>query len=177
MELFGNSHPVEIEIGCGKGAFLVESALANPDIDFLGIERQLRWVRRVEERLARRRIANARVLCADAALVVERFVPSESVRAYHLYFPDPWWKKRHHKRRLVQGGFPAALYRTLERGGRLHLATDVEERFAAMIEELAGLPFAVTIGSLPAGRPATNFERKYRAEGRPIWSATLEKRG
>ena len=117
------------------------------------------------------------MLCADAALVIACFVRDDSVRAYHLYFPDPWWKRRHHKRRLVRSDFAAELLRTLEPGGVLHLATDVRNRFDAMLDELARAPFVVRSepDPTPAGRPLTNFERKYRKEGRALHYATATK--
>src|SRR6266498_2403012 len=98
----------------------------------LAIENQPRWSRWIGERLARSPQSNVRVVCADASLVVSHFVRDDSVQAYHLYFPDPWWKRRHHKRRLVQSDLAAHLFRTLEAGGVLHLATDVAERFEEM---------------------------------------------
>ncbi len=174
-EFFGNERAIEVEIGCGKGAFLLAHAAVHREINFLGLDVQARWVRRVEERLAKRPLENLRVVCADAALIVGRFVHDESVRAYHLYFPDPWWKRRHEKRRLVQPAFVASLFRTLERGGRLHLATDVAPRFEAMLEELSELPFEITLERDRGGRPPTNYERKYAAEGRKLCYATLRK--
>ncbi|HUE37908.1 MAG TPA: tRNA (guanosine(46)-N7)-methyltransferase TrmB [Candidatus Binatia bacterium] len=176
-ELFGNEHAVEIEIGCGKGAFLVEYARRNPRHNLFGLENQPRWVRWIEARLARAPLANTRVLCADAALVTSRFVRDASVEAYHVYFPDPWWKRRHHKRRLVSTDLGAQLFRTLRRGGVLHLATDVAERFDEMGEALCAAPFVVAREPepTPAGRPLTNFERKYRREGRALYYATFTK--
>ncbi len=174
-EFFGSERAVEIEIGCGKGAFLVAHAAAHRETNFLGLEVQARWVRRVEERLAKRPLENLRIVCADAALVVGRFVQDESVRAYHLYFPDPWWKRRHEKRRLVQPDFAASLFRTLERGGRLFLATDVAPRFDAMLRELSRLSFEINIEGDRGGRTPTNYERKYTAEGRKLCYATLRK--
>jgi len=176
-ELFGADRAVEIEIGCGKGAFLLDYARAHPEINLLGMENQPRWARWIERRLERTPLANARVLCVDAALVVTHFVRDASVRAYHVYFPDPWWKRRHHKRRLVSGAFAAALFRTLEPRGIVHLATDVAARFASMREEFAALPFERREFPTPTpeGRPLTNFERKYRAEGRPLYYATFTK--
>src|SRR5260221_2965264 len=158
-ELFGIDRAVEIEIGCGKGVFLLEYARAHPEINLLGMENQPRWVRWIEQRLERAPLANARVVCVDAALVVTRFVRAASVRAYHVYFPDPWWKRRHHKRRLVSGELAAGFFRTLEPRSGLHLATDVESRFAAMREELAAVPFESQVfpTPTPAGRPLTNF--------------------
>jgi tRNA (guanine-N7-)-methyltransferase len=176
-ELFGAARPVEIEIGCGKGAFLVAYAADHPDRSVLGIENQPRWTRWIATRLEKAPRANARIVCADAALVVGRFVPNDSVRAFHLYFPDPWWKRRHDKRRLVRADLAGHLYRALEPAGILHLATDVADRFEAMVAELSTVPFAVSIESAPtpSGRPLTNFERKYRAEGRAIHYATFTK--
>jgi tRNA (guanine-N7-)-methyltransferase len=174
---FGRAAPVEVEIGCGKGAFLLEYARANPSRNLLGIENQPRWARWIARRLARMPVSNVRLLCADAALVVAHFVRDDSVLAYHLYFPDPWWKRRHHKRRLLRSHFAVELLRTLEPGGTLHLGTDVRERFEAMLAELARAPFSIRIetGPTPAGRPLTNFERKYRAEGRLLHYATATK--
>ena len=176
-ELFGNARAVDVEIGSGKGSFLLSHARLHPERNLLGIENQPRWARWIADRLARASLPNARVLCADASLVVARFVRDESVSAYHLYVPDPWWKRSHHKRRLVQSDFAGELFRTLEPGGVLHLATDVEARFAAMVDELATLPFAVARSDepTPAGRPLTNFERKYRLEGRSLYYATFTK--
>jgi tRNA (guanine-N7-)-methyltransferase len=176
-ELFGNERFVEIEIGCGKGAFLLAYAAEHPEINLLGIENQPRWVSWIEERMRAEAQTNARVLCADASLIISRFVPDDSVHAYHLYFPDPWWKRRHHKRRIVQASLAAEIHRTLEPGGILHLATDVADRFAAMNKALARAPFetATHDAPTPVGRPLTNFESKYRAAGRPLHYATLRK--
>lgn len=176
-ELFGNRHPVEIEIGSGKGAFLLAYARQHPELNLLAIENQPRWARWIGDRLSRTPLSNVRVLSADASAVLALFVRDESVRAYHLYFPDPWWKRRHHKRRLVQSAFAFDLFRTLERGGVVYLATDVGERFAAMVGELARLPFVVnqTTEPTPAERPLTNFERKYRQHGRRLYYATFTK--
>jgi tRNA (guanine-N7-)-methyltransferase len=174
---FGRAAPVEVEIGCGKGAFLLEYARTHPQYNLLGIENQPRWSRWIAERLARSPLSNVRLLCANAALVIARFVRDDSVHAYHLYFPDPWWKRRHHKRRLVRSDFAMELLRTLEPGGTLHVATDVSERFDAMLAELTRAPFMTRIetGPTPAGRPFTNFERKYRAEGRLLHYVTATK--
>ena len=176
-KLFGNLRPVEIEIGSGKGAFLLAYAEHHVELNLLGIENQPRWVRWIEQRLERAPHSNARVLCADAGLVVSTFIRDSTVRAYHLYFPDPWWKRRHHRRRLVHAEFAAHLFRTLEPSGVLHLATDVADRFEAMKDDLSRSAFAIEAAAepTPRGRPLTNFERKYRAEGRPLYYATFTK--
>lgn len=176
--LFGRRAPVEVEIGSGKGAFLVDYAAAHPRIDVVGIEIQRRWVRHVEARLARRPLPNVRIVCADAGLVFAAFIPDASVAAVHVYFPDPWWKRRHRKRRVVRATLAADIHRALAPGGSLHLATDVEERFEDMLAELGSMPFEVSriAESDRAARPLTNFERKYRREGRRVYAAVLRKR-
>ena len=176
-DLFGERQPVEIEIGSGKGAFLLAYGAQHPERNVLGIENQPRWVRWIERRMERAPQTNVRILCADAALVIAIFVMDASIHAYHLYFPDPWWKRRHRRRRLVRGDLAIHLFRTLEPGGVLHLGTDVLDRFEAMQRELSTVPFVVESSGepTPIGRPPTNFERKYRAEGRPLYYATLTK--
>jgi tRNA (guanine-N7-)-methyltransferase len=174
-DLFAERRPVEIEIGSGKGSFLLAYGAQHPERNVLGIENQPRWVRWVERRMERAPRANVRILCADAALVIQNFLVDASIHAYHLYFPDPWWKRRHQGRRLVRAELATHLFRTLEPGGMLHLATDVADRFEAMQEELSSAPFVVESSRepTPIGRPLTNFERKYRAEGRLLYYAVL----
>ncbi|MDP6054584.1 MAG: tRNA (guanosine(46)-N7)-methyltransferase TrmB, partial [Candidatus Latescibacteria bacterium] len=115
-ELFGNMNPVEIEIGCGKGRFIINSAMKYPDINYVGIERALRYFRFMKERSAKRNLTNIRVLQDDAGYFIERFVPDHSVTACHIYFPDPWPKKRHRKRRLFKQDFLRHIERTLISG-------------------------------------------------------------
>src|SRR5580693_3124478 len=130
--LFGNDRPIELEIGSGKGLFLVNSALANPSHNFLGIELSRKYARLCAERLAQREVSNAKVWRGDARLVLTRHVPDLSLRAVHVYFPDPWWKKRHKKRRVFSEPFLAHIERALEPAGELWLASDVEEYFGVM---------------------------------------------
>jgi tRNA (guanine-N7-)-methyltransferase len=174
-ELYGNAHPVEIEIGSGKGAFLLAAAAERPEVNFVGVEVQPRWVRWMHTRLAANPLPNVRVVRGDALVLLRHFVPAASVRALHVYFPDPWWKRRHQKRRVVTPELATLAWRALERGGVLHLATDVRERFDAMLADLTREPFAVEIGEDGTRHVPTNFERKYRRQGRPISRATLRK--
>jgi len=104
-QLFSNSHPVEIEIGCGRGMFIIKSALENPEINFLGIEKSARFFRMFKERVVKSGAHNIRIMRTEAAYLMKKFVPANSVKAVHVYFPDPWPKKRHRKRRLVNGSF------------------------------------------------------------------------
>ena len=175
-ELFDDDRPVEIEIGSGKGAFLIAAARAHPERNFLGIEIQGRWVRHIADRLTRAPLANVRAFRGDGALIVRHFVRDESVAAYHVYFPDPWWKRRHAKRRVLTPALAGEMHRTLVAGGKVFLATDVADRFEWMLEAFAAHPFAIERhATRAAGWPETNFETKYRREGRPLYYATAVK--
>src|SRR5262245_51157111 len=105
--LFGNHNPVEIEVGMGKGLFLLTSATGRPDTNFFGIEIVRKYQLYATTRFAIRKLPNIKTVCADARWVFRRFVRPGSVEAVHVYFPDPWWKARHKKRRVFTGGFAA----------------------------------------------------------------------
>ena len=174
-EVFGNDHPVEVEIGSGKGLFLTNAATANPGHNFFGIEMARKYARKAAERVAKRALANVRVLPGDALLFMARYVPPASLRAAHVYFPDPWWKARHKKRRVFAEPLVLDLERTLQPGGDLHVVTDVEEYFGVIRALMATHPrFEVQPDPVPHAPEnehdyLTNFERKYRIEGRPIY--------
>lgn len=171
--LFDNEKPVEVEIGCGKGRFLINSAMAYPEINYIGIERALRYFRIMKERVVRRELANVRLLRDDAVYFVERFIPDGAVSAYHIYFPDPWPKKRHRKRRLFNTRFLEEIERTLAAGGTLDFATDYVEYFEEIQALLEASDRLDVLGEIPErvrelGHDLTNFETKYTAEGRAI---------
>jgi len=179
-ELYGNMNPVEIEIGCGKGRFIINSAMKYPDINYVGIERALRYFRFVKERSAKRNLTNIRVLQDDAGYFIERFVPDHSVTAYHIYFPDPWPKKRHRKRRLFKQDFLGHIERTLISGGTVDIATDYVEYYEEMIALIEASDVLNKMEDIPErvkslGEIRTNFETKYVAEGRPIYRKGYEK--
>jgi tRNA (guanine-N7-)-methyltransferase len=173
--VFGNDRPVEVEVGFGKGLFLLNAAQGCPEVNFLGIEIERKYTLYTATRLAKRSLQNVRVVCGDAKAFFRDHVPDASLQAVHVYFPDPWWKKRHHKRRLFNEEFVAQCPRVLKPGGRLHVVTDVEEYFHVMKELLTRQPRLRELPP-PEVKPAihdldylTNFERKYRKEGRPIY--------
>jgi tRNA (guanine-N7-)-methyltransferase len=179
--IFGNDRPVELEVGCGKGLFLVRSAEARPDTNFVGIEIVRKYQLFTATRLAKRHLNNARMVCADARLFLRDRVADGSLSVLHIYFPDPWWKTRHHKRRVFTSGFTAAAVRVLALGGRLEVATDVPD-YAVMVRELvAGQPALVPLAPPQPGEPRhdldylTNFERKFRKQGKPIHRLSYER--
>ena len=184
-QLFGNDHPVELEIGMGKGTFLTEQAKSRPKTNFVGIE-WARWFwRYASDRLRRNGCANARATRAEALFFLREHVPDASIAVLHVYFPDPWPKKRHHKRRLIQEPFMLQAKRVLTRGGRLQIVTDHKGYFEENIEP--ALNAASTAGWLKIvdyNRPGsagegefvgTNFERKYKREGRPFYAMAAVK--
>ena len=149
-ELFGGGAPLEVDLGCGDGSFLVEMARHFPERRFLGVERLLGRVRKVCRKLQRAGLENARVLRLESRYTVEWLLPGDSVSRLHLLCPDPWPKARHHRRRLLQPEFLAAVARVLEPGGEFLFKTDNEEYFEWALEQFAGLP--VTGRGRMAGR-------------------------
>lgn len=180
--LFGNADPVELEVGFGKGAFLVDVAPVQPKINFLGIEIDKGLQLYVANRLAKRQYANVRVMQGDAGQLLAQHLADDSLQAIHVYFPDPWWKKKHRRRRVFNETFAAEAARVIQPQGFLYLATDVAEYFQVMMVMMAERSEFVTldVGREEAAddpaKPATNFEKKARNEGRPVWRARFQKR-
>jgi tRNA (guanine-N7-)-methyltransferase len=172
--VFGNDHPIELEIGFGKGLFLVTAAQARPEVNFAGVEIVRKYQLFTATRLSKRDLGNVRVACADVRLFLPACVATASLHAVHVYFPDPWWKKRHHKRRVFTAEFVAECTRVLRPGGLFHAATDVEEYGHVMAELLAGQAGLCPLPPPEEHEPAhdldylTNFERKFRQQGKPI---------
>ena len=179
--LFGNDLPCEVEIGIGKGRFLIHTALNNHDVNYIGIEIRKKYLRIAEERIRKRGIRNVRLLRADAAVLFSHFFQDRSLQACYILFPDPWPKKRHHKRRLLNSGFLGTMERCLAPGGRMHFVSDFEEYYERVVELLhgcAGLEIT-SHGNFQEGRTyepvRTNYEVKYMEEGRPIYRVTVER--
>ncbi|VTS04724.1 trna (guanine-n -)-methyltransferase : tRNA (guanine-N(7)-)-methyltransferase OS=Singulisphaera acidiphila (strain ATCC BAA-1392 / DSM 18658 / VKM B-2454 / MOB10) GN=trmB PE=3 SV=1: Methyltransf_4 [Tuwongella immobilis] len=176
--MFGNDHPVEIEVGFGKGAFLVSSAVARPDTNFFGIEIERKYQLLTAGRLASRGLSHVRVCAADAKQWFSQLIPPQSVAVVHVYFPDPWWKRRHHKRRLFTLDFAQDCLKVLKLDGVLSIATDVAEYFVMMQETLAQISEFSVIPldpTIPGSNVETNFERKARMIGTPINRARYRK--
>ena len=173
--LFGNSRPVEMEIGIGKGRFLLAQAEARPQVNFLGVEWSLKYLRVARDRARSRGLGNIRLFRADARHVLAALVPDGSLARVHVYCPDPWPKKRHRKRRLFTEETAAHLGRVLADGGYLDLSTDVLEYFeeiTMVVPAHSGLRKAVDPLFPDDGTEGrTSYEAKYVQAGRTIYRA------
>jgi tRNA (guanine-N7-)-methyltransferase len=173
--LYAREAPCTLEIGFGNGENLLSLALAHPERDYLGIEVHRPGVGRLLLALEERRLANVRVICHDAVEVLERQIAPGSLGEILILFPDPWPKKRHHKRRLIQPAFVALLTRALEPGGRLHIATDWQPYALEMLAVLEGAPglrnLAASGGfaARPPERAPTRFEQRGTRLGHEVW--------
>lgn len=176
--LFGRLAPVEMEIGTGKGRFLLESAAAHPDRSWLGLEIEPEYCALVRIRAAKKGLANVRIEPLDGREFVIRRLPAGALAALHVYFPDPWPKKRHHKRRLVTPPFVAAAARALVPGGLLRIASDHAGYWEVIENVLGGEPLLERLAEEEAGpwTAGTNYERKFAASGRPVFKAVFRRR-
>lgn len=174
FEEFGNSHPIVLEIGSGKGRFLVNEATEDPDRNYIGIEMALQYFRIVRDRLEKRDLPNARVINYDAKEVVSKMFGDDSVSEIHIYFPDPWPKKKKKKRRFVQDDVLEQLVRILEPEGFGIFVTDHLEYFEDAVP-LFEKWFDIETRQVSDTEPRTNYEAKYREEGRPIYEIRFRK--
>lgn len=172
---FGNDHRVEIDVGSGRGLFLVAASQENPDVNYLGIELDYREGRRGAKRLMKRRSPNARVLGGDVKVAFERFIPPSSVAAIHVYFPDPWWKRKHRRRRVFTDELLTQMAEALVPGGEVHSWTDVEEYFQVIAALMDHDERFEPLPPPPERSPdhdmdyRTSFERKKRKAGCHIY--------
>ncbi len=172
---FGRDAPTILEIGFGMGETSARIAAGMPDTNFLGVEVHAPGVGALLKLIAEQRLANLKLIQHDAVEVVKEMIPPDSLAATHIFFPDPWPKARHHKRRLIQGAFAALLASRLAPGGVLHCATDWEHYAQQMLEVLGAEPQlqnSVQSGGYaprPAYRPVTKFENRGLKLGHGVW--------
>ena len=179
--LFERDLPLEVEVGSGKGLFIQNAATAHPDRNYLGIEVAHKYARFSAARLARRELPNAVLVHGDGLRIFRELLPPASLAAVHVYFPDPWWKARHRKRRVLTPAFLADVARVLKPAGEFHFWTDVEEYFHSTLQLLEEIPELIGPRPVPQ-RPAehdldylTHFERRKRQAGLPIYRSLFER--
>jgi len=182
FDLFPDRHPFEMEIGSGKGRFLLERAARHPERNFLGIDYAWRFLREGHQRIGQRGLTNLRFYKAEASDVVRTLIPDASVDIFHIYFPDPWPKRQQRKRRLLTPDFFKLLHQRLVRDGKLELATDNFEYLIAFKKALveAGDTLWRDVRESRNERLLdpeiqTHFEAKYRRQGRLLYYIELSK--
>lgn len=180
-ELFGRAAPTVLEIGFGNGEALSQAAKAAPQDNYLGIEVHTPGVGRLLATLTHQDILNVKVYHHDASEVIATEIPDDSLREVRIYFPDPWHKKRHHKRRLIQPAFTQLLAAKIQSGGCLHLATDWDNYVQHMWDVLdANSAFRNRAGPRghlprPLWRPKTHFEQRGQQRGHPVWDLLYDR--
>jgi tRNA (guanine-N7-)-methyltransferase len=179
--IFNNQQPVLLEIGFGNGQTLTSMASAQPENNFLGIEVHRPGVGNALLQIEKLALSNVRVICEDAVEVLKQHIPDHSLAAVYIFFPDPWHKKRHHKRRLVQVDFINLLKQKLSSGGRLHMATDWEayaQHMLHVMSEVEGFTNLAGEGQYsdkPDYRPLTKFEQRGLRLGHGVWDLIFSK--
>lgn len=177
LTIFGRVAPLHVDLGCGDGSFLCELAQRQPDQNFLGTEKLVGRVAKVCRKAAS--LENVRVLNVESSYAVRYLLPEASVKTFYLLFPDPWPKRRHQRRRIVQPEFLESIHRALEPGGMLQTATDQLDYFqhiqrvAASFQKLECLKHS-SFGD-HYNVPQTKFERRFREQGTPIYRLALRK--
>ena len=178
--VFGRRAPRILEIGCGMGETTATIAAAHPGNDYLGVEVHTPGVGSLLKEIALRELGNLRVIQHDAVEVVHDMLPPGSLAGIHIYFPDPWPKKRHHKRRLIQPPFVALLASRLQPGGYFHCATDWEEYAVQMLAVLGAEPLlkntAAGFAPRPDYRPLTKFEQRGQRLGHGVWDVIFRRK-
>jgi tRNA (guanine-N7-)-methyltransferase len=182
-KIFGRYAPVHVDLGCGDGAFLFALAQRHPEKNFLGVERLSGRVEKASRKAGPSRtgtkIDNMRVLNVETSYAVRYLLPERSVETFYLLFPDPWPKRRHHRRRIVTPEFLNSIHSALEEGGLLRIATDQADYFEQISRSArshSGFEI-VDLSASPARTdlPVTKFERRFQAQGAPIYRLALRK--
>lgn len=173
---FDPARPLEVDVGCGKGRFLVTQAREHPDHNFIGIDRQLGRLRKVERKLHQAGVSNVRLLRTEAAFTITFQLPADSVDVFYIFFPDPWPKRRHQGRRLFNPAFLDAVHRALRTGGRLHLATDHQPYFDEVAALLGADRRFVAIPTFePPPEQRTEFETIFLQQSRPVRRGSFQR--
>jgi tRNA (guanine-N7-)-methyltransferase len=175
--LFAKKQPTEVELGSGDGSFLVQYATAHPEHNFIGVERLLGRLRKIDRKGRRAGLQNLRVIRLEASYVIQYLLPKNSVSAIHTYFPDPWPKRKHRKNRLVQTGFPEICADVLSANGTVYLRTDDEDYFKQMQEVFGGSSLFQEVRT-PEDLAAvlTDFQRGFLKRGIQTKRAAYQKR-
>ena len=178
LAIFGRAAPLQVDLGCGDGSFLCELARQKPDYNFLGIDKLAGRIAKACRKSAA--LENVRILNVESSYAVRHLLPQTSVEIFYLLFPDPWPKRRHHRRRIVTTNFLASIHRALTDGGFFHIATDQLDYFKQMRTVVAS-----TAGKLECMKhssfredldlPVTRFERRFLDQGSPIHRIALRK--
>lgn len=173
-DLIAGSGPIELDIGFGRGLSLFERAAAAPQSRIIGIEVKAKLAYKANERLQRRGLQKVRILCGDAREILKRAEPNRSVQRVALHFPDPWWKKRHDKRRVIGEALLTELARLMKQGGELFIQTDVEHRAEQYVRQLRGTEGFTLVsesGYVDANPCDARSNREKRAieDGLPVW--------
>jgi len=180
-ELFGRVAPLELEIGSGKGLFLRTAAKKNPEHDFLGVEIGKKYAIISAAGIAKTNLTNAMMICGDAARFLDEWILPNSLHAIHVYFPDPWWKRAHKKRRILRKEIVELIERNLLPDGTFYFRTDVKEYFETTLELLASATQLEGPHDIPENEPQhdmdyhTHFERRTRLHGETVYRALFVK--
>lgn len=173
--LFPQSKPLEVELGCGDASFLIEYASRNPATNFIGVERLLGRLQKLDRKGRRAELENVRGVRIESAYFLRYLLPANSTAALHIYFPDPWPKKKHHRHRLINEQFPALAKAVLTPGACVYLRTDDQEYFTQMTEVFgAAREFSEVETPSSLAEITTDFERDFNAQGIPTLRAAYE---
>lgn len=176
-DYFDMSRPLEVDVGAGKGRFLLAHAAKHPERNFLGIERQLIRIRKMDRKIVQQGLKNVRLIRIEASYALEHLLPPQGVAALYFYFLDPWPKRRHHRRRLFNPALLNVIDRTLKPGGTIHAATDHLDYFAEIVKLFAAdARFERIEAPEPPDDERTDFELLWMSQGLPIGRCAFRKR-
>lgn len=175
--IFPSKSPLEIDVGCGKGRFLLAHAAANPAINMIGIEKKTIRIHKVERRIRRENLTNIRLIHGEAFAVIETMLPPLSVDVFYFFFQDPWPKRRHHRRRLFSTEFMDKMHSALKNGGLIHVATDHMDYFEAISKVIAAdKRFEAIPAYIPPEEERTDFEIIFLGQNKPIGRCSMKKK-